>query len=132
MVPAHSQDPSQHQWKNRILLVLASDTLSPEYQQQMEALRSDSEGLDERKLIIYSVAPFGYQAGMDSSEWIHSTNLFRNFHQEGNTHEVILIGLDGSVKHRSRTLTPLAQIFSWIDSMPMRREEIRRKQAAGT
>jgi hypothetical protein len=118
-----------HQWKNRILLVLTTDTLAPDYHQQMDSILSDPEGLEERKLIIYKVIPSGYQEGIANRKWIHSTDLYKKYHQSGNTLEVLLIGLDGSVKHQTQSLVPLTQIFSWIDIMPMRREELRRKQA---
>jgi hypothetical protein len=127
-IKAQGQELSRHEWKNRVLLVLTRDTLVPDYLEQMESIFSDMEGLDERKLIIYKVQPSGYQKGDTKGKWIPSTELYQSFHQLGNTLEVVLIGLDGSVKHRTETLTPLTQIFSWIDSMPMRREELRRKQ----
>jgi hypothetical protein len=124
-LPANSQDLSEHQWKNRILLVLTEDTLAPDYTQQMDSVLSDPEGLEERKLIIYKVIPSWYQKGITNSKWVHSRELYKKFHQSGNTLEVFLIGLDGSVKQRSQTPVPLTQIFSWIDSMPMRMQELR-------
>jgi hypothetical protein len=131
-INAQSQDLSRHQWKHRLLLVMTTDTLAPDYQKQMESLRSDPEGLEERKLIIYKLKPSGYQEGITSMKWIHSPELYKSFHQRDNAFEVVLIGLDGRVKHRSETLVPLSQIYSWIDVMPMRREELRRKQEEGS
>lgn len=125
-LPAYSQDLSVHQWKNRILLVLTNDTLAPDYTQQMDSILSDPEGLEERKLIIYKVIPSGYQKGITNRKWVHSSELYKKFHQSGNTLEVFLIGLDGSVKHQTRSQVPLSQIFSWIDSMPMRMQELRK------
>ena len=122
------QDLSRHEWKHRILLVLTSDTLAPDYQKQLDSIRSDPEGLDERKLFIYRVMPSGYQEGITGGKWIRSPEFYNSFHQAGNALEVVLIGLDGRVKHRADTLIPLAQIYSWIDAMPMRMEELRRQE----
>jgi hypothetical protein len=130
-IKAQGQELSRHEWKHRVLLVLTSDTLAPDYQEQMESIFSDKEGLDERKLIIYRILPSGYQELNANGKWIPSPELYKSFHQSGNTLEVVLIGLDGRVKHRNETMTPLAQVYSWIDAMPMRREELRRKQAEG-
>ena len=94
----------------------------------MEAILSDPEGLNDRKLIIYSVTPIAYKEGISIGKWIRSEVLYDKFHQSGNSLEVVLIGLDGRVKHRADTLIPLAQIYSWIDAMPMRMEELRRQE----
>ena len=130
-INVQSQDLSKHQWKHRLLLVITKDTLAPDYQKQMESLRSDPEGLEERRLFIYKLMPSEYQEGITSGKWIHSPELYKSFHERGNTFEVVLIGLDGREKHRSETLVPLKQIYSWIDVMPMRREEQRRNQEKG-
>ena len=129
MFPAKGQDLSDYQWQNRILLVLTSDTLSPDYHKQMDFIQSDPEGLAERKLIIYKVFPSGYQEGIANMTWTQSPEFYNRFHQSGNSLEVVLIGLDGSVKHQTGTLVPLTKIFSWIDSMPMRMQELRQKQS---
>jgi hypothetical protein len=39
--------------------------------------------------------------------------------------EIILIGKDGGVKLRSKTPISLEELFSLIDAMPMRRQEMR-------
>lgn len=130
-ITTQGQDLPKHLWKNRILLVLTGDTLSPDYTKQLEEIRTDPEGVVERKLIVYLVTPFSYKEGISNGPWIQSPKLYKRFHQPGNPLEVVLIGLDGSVKHQTQSLTPLIQVFAWIDSMPMRSQEIRRKQATG-
>jgi len=126
-IPAHGQDLSKHLWKNRLLLVLSDDTLAPDFLKQMESLRSDPDGLEERKLVVYKVTASEYQEGINAREWIPSPELYKSYHKAGNTLEVVLIGLDGSVKHRADSLVPPSQIFSWIDAMPMRRQELRNR-----
>lgn len=131
-VNTQGQDLSEHRWKNRILLVLTSDTLAPVYRQQLDSIGSDPEGVAERKLVIYKVTPSVYQQGMANGKWVRSPGLYTRYHRQGNTFDLVLIGLDGSVKRRTQVLTPMAEIYSWIDSMPMRREELRRKEAGGS
>jgi hypothetical protein len=98
----------------------------------MESILSDPEGLEERKLKVYKVIPTGYQEVNGNRKWIPSRDFYDKYHQSGNTLEVVLIGLDGSVKQQKQNLVPVRQIFSWIDSMPMRMEELRRKDAGAT
>ena len=126
-----SQDLSKYRWNNRILLVVTSDTLAPNFRAQLAAIRSDPEGIAERRLITIQVHSSGYLEGDSSRKWIRSPELYTKHHRSENTLEVVLIGLDGSVKHRADRLIPLSQIYSWIDAMPMRREEIRQKQKSG-
>ncbi|MGC9344999.1 MAG: DUF4174 domain-containing protein, partial [Bacteroidales bacterium] len=50
-----AQDLSSHQWKDRLLIVLTNDNSKKLYDDQMDILNEDIKGLEERKLVIYSV-----------------------------------------------------------------------------
>lgn len=122
-----AQDLSSHQWKDRLLVILTNGQSSDLYLDQMNILNKDIDGLEERKLIIYSVLPERYKKGIHSEKWIKSTKLFDRFKQNGKDFEVILIGLDGGIKLRQSEKISTEKLFGTIDSMPMRRNEIRNK-----
>lgn len=56
--------------------------------------------------------------------WITGSTLYNTYKSKESTLELILIGLDGGIKHRTNKLTPALEIFTVIDGMPMRRSEI--------
>ena len=123
-----SQNLSDHQWENRLLLLLTKDTNSQEYKKQVAELREEAAGLKDRKLIIYTLTPQQYHTGLDlEKKWKKSAGLFQKYHQNEAPFEVILIGLDGGIKLRQSDVLSCQQLFALIDRMPMRRQELRRR-----
>jgi hypothetical protein len=132
----NAQPLSSHQWKNRVLLVLAPDLESEAYFQQLAAWRKDPEGLLERKLIIYHVLPnqFALETPSDgeiSPDWKTADFLYQKYATAENPFQVLLIGLDGTVKLQQNHLLSLEQLFSMIDGMPMRRRELKDEKGRG-
>lgn len=123
-----AQDLSSHQWKDRLLIVLTNDNSKKLYDDQMDILNEDIKGLEERKLVIYSVMPEQYIKGIYSKKWINSSLLNNRFRQDNKSFEVILIGLDGGIKLRQSDPLSLEKLFATIDAMPMRRNELRNKK----
>jgi hypothetical protein len=122
-----SQDLSSHQWKDRLIMVLASDTALAAYHDQLQIFHSDSSGMKERKLVLYKITPDQYQIGTDSHQWIRSGTLYKSLRKTDANLEVILIGLDGTIKLRQSGIITTEKLFATIDAMPMRRSEMRRK-----
>ena len=127
-VKGTGQDLSSHIWENRLLLISAPDENRSEYQDQLAILRENTEGLEERKLVVYSLLPDKYKKGLRSENWLSSTVLSDLFRDRNNDFEVILIGLDGGVKLQQREVLSTEKLFSVIDAMPMRIRELQRKQ----
>jgi len=117
------QNLDQHQWKERILIITSKDNNS--LQQQLDSLRKDIEGLQERKLMIYQVTPEGYAKGIKKNNWTVTTDFYKEIKKEKKGFEVVLIGLDGGVKLRQTKLLTLEKLFTLIDGMPMRRQELK-------
>ena len=59
-----AQDLSGHLWKDRLVLVYTEDKASERYAQQLDELKADKEGLDDRKLVIYSITPTHVRKGL--------------------------------------------------------------------
>ncbi len=123
-----AQDLSDHQWKNRLVLILTESKSLGVYKDQINELLTDRPDLEERKLVIYSVMPDQYKKGITSQEWVNSKDLYDEYKKAEDEFEVILIGLDGGVKLRQTKLLTNDKLFAIIDGMPMRRAEIRREK----
>lgn len=125
---AIAQDLSDHLWKDRVLLIYAENNTSELYLQQMDELLKDKEGLDERKLVLYSMTPSHVKKGWGDLEWEARNKSFGYFHNPKVEFEIILLGLDGSVKLRQNQLLTRKLLFAEIDSMPMRQNELRSRE----
>ena len=121
----HAQNLSQHLWKNRIILILSENTSA--FQRQMLAFKTNEKGMNERSLIVYHLKPDAYEQVMPKSDVRKSTNLFEKYKQVNVPCEVILIGLDGSIKLRQKDFLSCEKLFATIDSMPMRSAEIKNR-----
>ncbi len=49
---SYSQNLEKHQWKERVMLIVADNPENLNLAKQLEELRSDIEGLNERKLVV--------------------------------------------------------------------------------
>lgn len=127
-IPMSAQDLSQHEWKDRLLLVLTTENSKELYKEQMDLFKDNIAGLEERKLVIYSVMPEKYKKGIQAEKWVESTRLNDRYREGGREFEVILLGLDGRVKLRQSEILSIEKLFRTIDAMPMRRNELRNKE----
>jgi septum formation topological specificity factor MinE len=119
------KDLSEHKWKNRIVLVIANDSSLNQFNLQMEELRKDLPGTIDRKIVIYKILPNKYQVETtEENEWTISSDLFKDYKQTDSPFEVLLIGLDGGIKLSKDEVLTKKELFSLIDSMPMRAREI--------
>ena len=102
----------QYLWTNRPVLLFAPSERDEAYGLQMETLAADKSGLAERHIVVLSdvSAPGGSQ-------------LREALEIDG--FEIVLIGKDGGVKLRSKTPLDVEKLYAVIDSMPMRRREMR-------
>lgn len=97
-----SETPKDYLWKKRIILVKSKKHLAS----QTDKFKEDQKGFHERKLKVL----------------FHSKSIEKFGKNDG----YILIGLDGGVKARSKDPFEKKEVFSLIDSMPMRQSEIKR------
>jgi hypothetical protein len=124
-VSMYAQDLSAHKWNDRLLLILYTENSQYLHQEQSKILQENMEGLEERKLVIYSVMPNQYKKGMGSDNWMKSSRIHDRYSEEGKEFEVVLIGLDGGIKLRQSEILSIEKLFATIDAMPMRRNEKR-------
>ena len=127
-----AQDISKHQWQHRLVLLISTQPDNTIAREQMDALLSNVKGLEERKIKIYEIKADRYRviplADREKKDnWSNQSDLYQRYGRETTPFEIILIGLDGSVKLRQPTFLPIHDLFAVIDAMPMRRSEIGKK-----
>lgn len=124
----HAQDSSNHQWKERILIILTNKKSNGVFQKQIAHLKTNDEGLTERKMVVYLCTPETYLKGLHSANsWNTGNEMYRKYKTTNSDFEVILIGLDGGIKLMETTLVSTEKLFALIDSMPMRSSELRKQ-----
>lgn len=123
-----AQDLSKHNWQNRLIVILTNDEQNEIYKNQVAAFKDEKEGFVERKLVVYHATPSEYKTGFDNPNWKKSTVLYERFKKSDSDFEVLLLGLDGGVKLRQSSLLTVQKLYSTIDVMPMRRQEIESKK----
>lgn len=123
---SYSQDVKKHKWENRVLLVFTHIKNDEIFNKQISNLLKEKKGLTERKLIIYQFVKDQYSINFDS-KWLLSSLKKRKYKTESENFKVVLIGLDGGVKLEQTSFLSTKKLFTIIDGMPMRRNEIRNK-----
>ncbi len=128
MINAKSQNLSSHQWKDRIIILLTEDPKNKTYLEQITELKKNESGLQERKLIVYQTQPKQFKQGLSSSDWKSTSDLYDTYKKTTSRFEFVLIGLDGGIKLQESELVSREKLFSVIDKMPMRRNELWKKE----
>lgn len=124
----HSQNFESHKWENRLVLVLIDDTNNNNYQKQIEEFKEYSEGMKERKILIYHITPKNFKEGLKDEKWQKSETDYTLYKKRDGQPEIILIGLDGGIKLRVTEFLSGKKLFETIDAMPMRMQEMRKKK----
>ncbi len=126
---ALAQDMKSHQWEDRVLIVMTTDSTLTEFKQQLQLFEAKKEGIQERKLKIYLATPDAYKLwNTDDVNWIQSDALYQTYKDREADLEHLLIGLDGTYKHRWTRVVDTLLLFVTIDTMPMRQTELKHKK----
>ena len=120
-----AQGLSDYQWKNRLLVIYADSNEQTSINDQQLLLQHKKDQLDERKLVLFHFDGNRLQKIFPEVQEFNIGDIGIEFHQ---AFETVLIGLDGGIKKRWSTVVKPHEIFDLIDSMPMRRAEMRNKQ----
>jgi Domain of unknown function (DUF4174) len=116
----------------RPLLVFAPALDNPSLVDQFNRLKDHAVDLKSRNLLYVPVVPEGHNQPIPGSR-IPTARLSEDelaatrhhFKVEPDEFLVILIGKDGEEKLNSRTPVPVEQLRQLIDSMPMRKSEMK-------
>jgi hypothetical protein len=125
MIPQN--DPlKKYQWKNRVLLVFTPDYEDARFKNQQEIITDNTNAIEERDLIVKIIS---LKSDLEEKQFSKAEvlQLRENFSIGNSDYTVILIGKDGTVKLRINDVVQANQLFSLIDSMPMRKEEMKNR-----
>lgn len=122
-------DLTQFQWKNRLLLIFAPDENDSLFKKLQSEIIAQEAEVEDRDLIVFELFGLGSsqmnRALLDQSK---VDSIRRHFSVPQRSFRVILIGKDGGIKLKRNDQIDLETIFELIDSMPMRKDEIRQKK----
>ena len=116
------------QWHNRLLFLVAPDFSTPAVAQVRDELERRYQDVVDRDLLVIQLFLNGQSLVGDRPISISEAAQLRLELGTGPDEQLlVLMGKDGGVKRRAPLLTDLQEIFTQIDAMPMRRNEIRER-----
>lgn len=115
----------EHRWENRVLLVFADRESDEQLQQQLDIFETHETDVLDRDLVVYELV--GEQVRYKDKTLSANNAVWRTQYDVQQDFQVLLIGKDGGVKMRKSKVVAMQDINDLIDSMPMRRAEMRKK-----
>lgn len=113
-------------WQARPLLIFAPNQQHADVQRQLSAVAENRAQLLDRDMLVYLITTDGVIKAVGEGPDLNATKLRQTFGVDSDEMLALLVGKDGGVKRRARLPVRLETLFALIDSMPMRREEMRR------
>ena len=124
-----AMDLNQYKWKNRLLFIFAPQDGDSFYRALQSEITTLQGEVSERDLVVFKIFETG-PSFMDATRIRPQTAaaaIRKRFAATLGRFTCILVGKDGGVKLRRNARVKLEEIFDLIDTMPMRREEMRQK-----
>jgi hypothetical protein len=122
--PSDLRSVAGMQFHNRVLLVFAPSLRDPRLIAQRTTMAKAVLEAATRDLVMVQVADGQVIGAHDQAE-----RLRRRFHVPPDAYRTLLIGKDGKVARTAPAPINAASIMRAIDTMPTRREEVRRAHA---
>ena len=120
-----AQEDNQRRW----LVLLTADEDHPQAEEQVDAILTHREAAIERKIAVVKITTDETKSIFNSPvAGFNFAKTFQNRATQDKAFEVLLIGLDGTIKLRKTSAIPVQELFDLIDSMPMRKAEMRNKK----
>ena len=114
----HSSPLIEYLWKNRIVVTFSPSKNNPKRSYFLNSINKNLCEFNSRNIIHFDLI-----FNKENQEIEKIENFFKNLSLSASEFRLILIGKDGEIKLNSRK-TSLEEIFSLIDTMPMRQEEM--------
>ena len=125
MIRADTSPLAPYRWNHRVVIVLAGSHDHALAARQQRALADEREGLIERDMVVVSVVGDLVQVDGVGTDRIGAADLRRVIDAATAAFGVVLVGKDGGVKLRADEPVAAERLFALIDTMPMRRQEMR-------
>lgn len=128
-----AQSPlSEFRWQNRILLISASSEIlnDPERLELNSLLKKEADRLKERDLILIDISPekLALHGAIRLPEEERRALCQKLNLAPAKAPVFLLLGKDGHEKERQSPQLDLAKLLALIDTMPMRRAEMKAHQ----
>ncbi|MGV7224466.1 MAG: DUF4174 domain-containing protein [Nitrospinales bacterium] len=123
-----AMDLTQFKWKKRLILIFAPDGRNPLFKELQSKIMAQKAEVEDRDLVVFEILERG-QSRMNTAHLDQEAvdSIRKRLAVPQSTFRVILIGKDGGMKLERDDQAGLEEIFERIDSMPMRKNEIRQK-----
>ena len=117
-----------YQWKNRLILAFSPSPEDSGYIALEKEIAVQADEVIDRDILVFYILENGeVKMGESSLQTGAGDYLRESFSISPGTFTVLLIGKDGGIKLRREGGVELDEIFSRIDTMPMRQQEMREK-----
>jgi len=113
--------------QNRVIVMFAGAPDEAALARQQRLLSDAAAGLLERDLVVISASKAAVVVDGIEREDLDAARLRQAYEVPRQGFQLILIGKDGGVKRRSAEPVAVDDLFALIDSMPMRRREMRER-----
>ncbi|WP_224489679.1 DUF4174 domain-containing protein [Robertkochia flava] len=118
--------PEQFRWKNRLLIIVTPNHEPPGISEHYQLFSKAPEANTDRDLLIITLS--GDKVWIGNTATTASAGVWRtHFSISPRYSGVILVGKDGSVKLKEEKITSPGVVYDRIDSMPMRKQEMSKK-----
>ena len=121
-------DLDQFQWKNRLLLIFAPDVNDEFFQKLQGEIIAQKAGVEDRDLVVFEILEKDISR-MNATQLDRpvADSIRNRFGAPQHKFTLLLVGKDGGIKMKRHDQANLKEVFDLIDSMPMRKNEMRQK-----
>lgn len=130
--PAKAERLSEYRWQNRLLLLFSGDGSSEPYRNQLQSISAHLSGYRDRDMLVIHVNEVKEYELSEDEISLHrrapkeiQIRWNKKFAVKDGQFMAILIGKDGTEKLRTDEVLPANKLFSVIDAMPMRQQEMK-------
>ena len=117
----------QYMWNFRPLVIFAPSSNNDDFVRQRMIVNRGLAGFQERNIVVVEVIGANVNSRLGPQSGATANALRTYYSVDGRQFRSILVGKDGGRKLRSGQAIRAQRLFGVIDSMPMRRIEMRRK-----
>ena len=121
---ANESSLEPYEWKNRLIIYAATDESYDEVQKEIKA---NLEAIEDRNLLFFRLgetSELPFHENLSDEEQSSISEQFGIDPDEAST-VFVLVGKDGGEKARQEEKLDLKDFFALIDTMPMRKREMR-------
>ncbi|MEL6445351.1 MAG: DUF4174 domain-containing protein [Bacteroidota bacterium] len=128
--PGVTFDEAEQRWQHRLFYVFApSDTLDA-FVATLARLQAQHDAVAERDALVLALPHEGTALWLNIGRLSPDVGpaLRERYDVDADDAALVLVGKDGTEKHRYALPVALRDVFARIDSMPMRQREMRERE----